>query len=92
MGILARQSKMSEVENKVTVAAFCRRRLAVVLTRLKMAETVKHATELVEQGHVRVGPEVVSDPAYLVTRLVFVPNFPRREKGNLEFGGGGMVN
>ena len=24
--------------------------------------------QLVEQGHVRVGPEVVTDPAYLVTR------------------------
>lgn len=59
---------MSEVESKVTVSAFCRRRLAVVLTRLRMAENVGAAVELVEQGHVRVGPEVVSDPAYLVTR------------------------
>ncbi|KAI5809115.1 hypothetical protein DFH27DRAFT_510337 [Peziza echinospora] len=68
MGILAQKSKTSDIENKVTVASFCRRRIAVVMTRLKMAEHVRGATELVEQGHVRVGPEVVTDPGYLVTR------------------------
>ncbi|RPB23358.1 hypothetical protein L211DRAFT_857747 [Terfezia boudieri ATCC MYA-4762] len=68
MGILHQKSKMSEVENKVSVSAFCRRRLAVVMTRLRMAENVKAAVSFVEQGHVRVGPEVVTDPAYLVTR------------------------
>ena len=36
--------------------------------RLKMAQTVKEAVKLVEQGHIRVGPEVVTDPAFLVTR------------------------
>ena len=38
--------------------------------RLKMAQTVKEAVKLVEQGHIRVGPEVVTDPAFLVTRCV----------------------
>lgn len=33
-----------------------------------MTEHIKGATELIEQGHVRVGPQVVTDPAYLVTR------------------------
>ena len=33
-----------------------------------MSETVKEATKFIEQGHVRVGPEVVKDPAFLVTR------------------------
>lgn len=33
-------AKPSDIENKVTVSAICRRRLAVVATRLKMAETV----------------------------------------------------
>ena len=40
MGVLSSASKLSEVENKVTVAAFCRRRLAVVMCMNKMAETV----------------------------------------------------
>lgn len=33
-------AKPSDIENKVTVSAFARRRLAVVMVRLKMAETV----------------------------------------------------
>ncbi|EEB07285.1 U3 snoRNP-associated protein Imp3 [Schizosaccharomyces japonicus yFS275] len=68
MGILASKSKMSDVENKANVSAICRRRLPVVMCKLRMAQNVSGATKLVEQGHVRVGPHVVTDPAYLVTR------------------------
>ena len=42
--------------------------LPVVLVRLKFAETMKEAVSLIEQGHVRVGPHPVTDPAYLVSR------------------------
>ena len=72
MGILGTggggKGKLSDVEHKVTVSAFCRRRLGVVMTRLRMAETVSAANRFVEQGHVRVGTEVVTDSAFLVTR------------------------
>lgn len=68
MGILSTKSKLSAVENGVTVSAFARRRLPVVMTRLKMAETVQAATKMIEQGQVRVGVETVTDTAYLVTR------------------------
>ncbi|KAJ3339277.1 Small subunit (SSU) processome component [Kappamyces sp. JEL0680] len=67
MGILSTKKSLSQCE-KVTVSAFCRRRLPVVMVRLKMAESVKMATQYVEQGHIRVGPQVVSDPAFLVSR------------------------
>lgn len=40
MGVLTANSKLSDVDNKLTVAAFCRRRLAVVMCMSKMAETV----------------------------------------------------
>lgn len=40
MGVLNAQAKMSDVDNKLTVAAFCRRRLAVILVTSKMAQTV----------------------------------------------------
>lgn len=53
---------------KLAASAFCRRRLPVVLVRLKYAETLREAVTLIEQGHIRVGPETVTDPAYLVTR------------------------
>ncbi|KAH9843791.1 alpha-L RNA-binding motif-containing protein [Rhodofomes roseus] len=68
MGVLNSQAKLSDVENKLTVAAFCRRRLAVLMTMSNMAETVSAAVKFIEQGHVRVGPDTVTDPAYLVTR------------------------
>ncbi|KAG1875376.1 hypothetical protein DFJ58DRAFT_756055 [Suillus subalutaceus] len=54
MGVLNSQAKLSDVDNKLTVAAFCRRRLA--------------AAKFIEQGHVRVGPDTITDPAFLVTR------------------------
>ena len=38
------------------------------MMRIKMAEHLKEAVTYIEQGHVRVGPEVVTDPAFLVTR------------------------
>lgn len=57
MGILGTggggKGKLSDVERKVTVSAFCRRRLGVVMTRLRMAETVTAANTFIEQGHVR---------------------------------------
>ncbi|EIM85513.1 alpha-L RNA-binding motif-containing protein [Stereum hirsutum FP-91666 SS1] len=68
MGVLNAQAKLSDVDNKLTVAAFCRRRLAVIMVVAKMAETVSAAVKFIEQGHVRVGPDMITDPAYLVTR------------------------
>eukprot|EP00957_Ditylum_brightwellii_P122599 9349461-Ditylum_brightwellii.AAC.1 len=33
-----------------------------------MSETLRNAITLIEQGQVRVGPNVVTDPSFLVTR------------------------
>ncbi|MCJ1452458.1 Small subunit (SSU) processome component [Mycoblastus sanguinarius] len=68
MGILSQTTKLSEVERKVGVSKLARRRLGVVMTRLGMADNVTAALKFVEQGHVRVGTEVVTDGAFLVTR------------------------
>lgn len=68
MGVLNTTTKISALENKVTVAALCRRRISVLMHRLKMAETISDAVKFLEQGHVRVGPDIVTDPAFLVTR------------------------
>jgi U3 small nucleolar ribonucleoprotein protein IMP3 len=40
MGVLNTSAKLSDVDNKLTVAAFCRRRLAVFMCMSKMSETV----------------------------------------------------
>jgi len=68
IGVLNSTAKLSDVENKLTVAAFCRRRLAVFMCMSKMSETVSAAVKFIEQGHVRVGPDTITDSAYLVTR------------------------
>ncbi|XP_023172517.1 U3 small nucleolar ribonucleoprotein protein IMP3 [Drosophila hydei] len=57
-----------ETASKMCASNFCRRRLPVVMVKLRMSENLKHATDLIEQGHVRVGPEMVKDPAFLVSR------------------------
>lgn len=59
---------LSTVENDITVSAFCRRRLGIVMVRIGMVEHVSTAHKFVEQGHVRVGTEVVTDPAFLISR------------------------
>ena len=38
------------------------------MVKLKFAEHLKEAVTYIEQGHVRVGPKTVTDPAFLVTR------------------------
>ncbi|KAK2462277.1 hypothetical protein APHAL10511_005583 [Amanita phalloides] len=70
IGLLSASAKLSDIENKLTVAAFCRRRLAVFLCISKMAQTVSAAVKFIEQGHVRVGPDTITDPAFLVTRTM----------------------
>ena len=52
----------------MSVSAFCRRRLAVVVHKLKMAESVKEAVMFIEQGHVKVGVDTITDPAFHVNR------------------------
>ena len=67
LGIISSQKNLSVCE-KISTSSFCRRRLPVVMVRLKMAEQIKDAVKYIEQGHVRIGPEVVMDPAFLVSR------------------------
>lgn len=67
MGIISMKTNL-EACAKITVSAICRRRLPVVMMRLKFAENVTEATSLIEQGHLRIGPTQVKDPAMLVTR------------------------
>lgn len=69
MGLIPTKESLA-LADKVTASSFCRRRVPVMLVRCKMSENLKIATELVEQGHVRVGTEVVTDPAFFVTRTM----------------------
>jgi len=69
MGLINTKKGLSQCE-KITASSFCRRRLPVVMVRLKMCQHLKQAVTLIEAGHVRVGPETVTDPAFLVTRTM----------------------
>lgn len=66
-GIITTKKSLVQLE-KLTVSAFCRRRLAVMMVRNKMSEIVREAATFIEQGHVRVGPQTITEPAFLVTR------------------------
>ena len=67
MGLIPTKRGLALVDD-VNATRFCRRRLAVILKRNSMAETLKAAVTFIEQGHVRIGPEVIQDPALHVTR------------------------
>jgi U3 small nucleolar ribonucleoprotein protein IMP3 len=68
-GLIPTKRSLSLCKN-ITVSSFCRRRLSVILVRLKMCESIKQAVELIEHGHIRVGVNQITDPAYLVTRTM----------------------
>lgn len=67
MGLVNTKNSLASCD-KITASSFCRRRLPVVMVRLKMAQTLREAVTFVEQAHVRVGADTVTDPAFLVTR------------------------
>ena len=67
MGIINNRENI-QIAEKISVSAFCRRRLAVMLCSLKFAETMRESITFIEQGHIRVGTETVTEPATLVPR------------------------
>ena len=67
IGILSTTKSLKKAED-ITASSICRRRLPIVMVRMKMAQTPKMAITFIEQGQVRVGPNVVTDAAFLVTR------------------------
>lgn len=67
MGVIPNRRSLAVCE-RLSVSSFCRRRLSYILVRSKFAEYLKEAVTYIEQGHIRVGTETVTDPAFLVTR------------------------
>uniref|UniRef100_A0A2P2IKK6 U3 small nucleolar ribonucleoprotein protein IMP3 n=2 Tax=Rhizophora mucronata TaxID=61149 RepID=A0A2P2IKK6_RHIMU len=67
MGVIPSRKSLALCD-RLSVSSFCRRRLSTVMVKLKFAEHLKEAVTYIEQGHIRVGPETVTDPAFLVTR------------------------
>ena len=69
MGLVPTKENL-ELVDKITASRFCRRRLPVVMTRNRMAQHLQAAVKFIEQGHIRIGPDIVNDPAFLVTRSI----------------------
>ncbi|CAO2825269.1 unnamed protein product [Amaranthus hypochondriacus] len=67
MGVIPNRKSLAVCE-RLSVSSLCRRRLSFILVRLKFTEYLKEAVTYIEQGHIRVGTETVTDPAFLVTR------------------------
>lgn len=67
MGII-RTKRLKQCE-KIGIKSFARRRLPVYMIQSGMFNGPLHvASKYVQHGHVRVGPNIVRDPAFLVTR------------------------
>lgn len=54
--------------SKVSVSAFCKRRLSYIMIRNKMVQHTQAAITFIEQGHVRIGPKVTKKADTIVTR------------------------
>ncbi|KAF8045238.1 hypothetical protein N665_0483s0027 [Sinapis alba] len=67
MGVIPTRKSLA-LTDRLSVSSFCRRRLSTVLVHLKYAEHLTEAVTYIEQGHIRVGPDTITDPAFLVTR------------------------
>ena len=68
LGLIPSKSLGSSALMSLSVSSLCRRRLPTVLCRLKMSESIQEATRMIQEGHVRVGPDVVTDPGLVVSR------------------------
>lgn len=58
LGVITTKKSLVQLE-KISTASFCRRRLAVVLVRVKMSETLREACTFVEQVSVGLCMRVV---------------------------------
>lgn len=66
-GIISHKASLAQL-SQVNASSFCKRRLASILVALKMSQHLQEASDLIQQGHIRIGPEVIKDPAFFVTR------------------------
>lgn len=65
------ESKRLKTISRINAGTLAKRRLPVFIVNSKMFfGPLSTAVKYVEHGHVRVGPKVVRDPAFIVTRDV----------------------
>ncbi|KAI6183294.1 U3 small nucleolar ribonucleoprotein IMP3 [Aphelenchoides bicaudatus] len=67
MGLIPTADTLERV-NDVSASSFCRRRLPSMMMTVGLMTNIRQSVQMVEEGHVRVGQTLITDPAYLVTR------------------------
>ncbi|EDR23575.1 U3 small nucleolar ribonucleoprotein IMP3, putative [Entamoeba dispar SAW760] len=68
LGVIILPEKGLHMIDVIHASDFCRRRLAIVVKAKKMVTDVTQAETLIQQGHIKVGPDVIRNPAYIVSR------------------------
>ncbi|KAH0486727.1 MAG: uncharacterized protein KVP18_005029 [Porospora cf. gigantea A] len=66
MGVVKAARSLADVE-EIPASRFIERRLNVLILKNKMVSNKDHANNYIESGQVRIGPEVVTNPATLVS-------------------------
>jgi len=69
VGFIKNQVSLKDADS-IGISTFCRRRLAYILFKNKYCESIKQAVTFIEQGQIRVGTDVINDPAFMVTRAL----------------------
>lgn len=69
IGLIKSKTGLIELD-KIGISTFCRRRLAYLMFKNKYCETIKEGITFIEQGNVRVGTEIITDPAFMITRAL----------------------
>ena len=67
MGLTNNTSDL-ETLTRVSASSFCRRRLPVIMVKKNFSQSLRNASELIEYGHIRVGLDMIKDPAFIVSR------------------------
>ncbi|MCD6403924.1 30S ribosomal protein S4 [Nanoarchaeota archaeon] len=69
LGFLEKDAKLDDVLS-LTIKDIMERRLQTMLFRKKLANSIKHARQLITHGHVIVGEKVITSPSFLVPRAM----------------------
>lgn len=68
LGIINLPEKGLYIIDRLHVSNFARRRLGVMMRTKKLVTDLTQADKFIQQGHVKVGPDTIRNPAYIISR------------------------
>jgi hypothetical protein len=90
MGVITTKKSLVQLE-RLSTAAFCRRRLAVVAVRLRMAETLREACTFIEQARSTPRSQPVWDVSFFRVRQASMSSGVRQGTARMMPHGGTRV-